>query len=466
MDLAQEADFSLGGLNVRPSTRQVETAAGAQTLEPRIMQVLVALARRRGEVVSRDELLNVCWDGVVVGDDSISRCIYRLRKLGESTGAFSVETIPRVGYRLAGTGAETPTSHSAQSSPRGARRLWVAMGAIAAVVVAGVLALAFLGGPRPASPSGVARFAVLPFDAIGSGPAAAETARLAPGVIADAMQKAGEVVLSPAVSASYAGERKAGAPVALGVDYVVDGEVSGGDPLRLLIRITSADSVVIWSDELRDDRTVADTPLARTSVRLVAMAQALGQARADGIRTSAGQSAYLSGLNLLDLGDSLGSWREARRLVAAEPDNAAALLSAAAAGAGLIGNLQLSERSAVLAESRAYVERARVIDPEAKGLPDAIVQTTPPVEIGRRLQILEDGLAAQPHSAQLRVAHAEELYGAGRMRESASVARLAVEQDPTSRNAAAGLMIALLLSGRTAEAVDVADRAMKTWPGY
>jgi DNA-binding winged helix-turn-helix (wHTH) protein/tetratricopeptide (TPR) repeat protein len=100
VDLALEADFRLGGLLVRPSIRQIESSGAPETLEPRIMQVLVALARRRGEVVSRDELAETCWEGRVVGDDALNRCISKIRKLGETKGDFRLETIPRVGYRL------------------------------------------------------------------------------------------------------------------------------------------------------------------------------------------------------------------------------------------------------------------------------------------------------------------------------------------------------------------------------
>jgi DNA-binding winged helix-turn-helix (wHTH) protein/TolB-like protein len=100
VDLAKEGDFQLGEILIRPSTRQVESGGSSETLEPRVMQVLVALARRRGEVVSRDELIEACWEGRVVGDDALHRCTYKIRKLGEAHTAFRLETIPRVGYRL------------------------------------------------------------------------------------------------------------------------------------------------------------------------------------------------------------------------------------------------------------------------------------------------------------------------------------------------------------------------------
>lgn len=100
VDLARERAFALGGLAVSPSTREVRFDAGLEILQPRIMQVLVALARRRGEVVSRDDLVDACWGGRVVGDDAINRCIQAIRRLADERGGFSVATVARVGYRL------------------------------------------------------------------------------------------------------------------------------------------------------------------------------------------------------------------------------------------------------------------------------------------------------------------------------------------------------------------------------
>lgn len=100
VDLAREPAFRLARIDVRPATREVLAAGLRQVLEPRVMQVLVALARRRGEVVSRDELIGACWRGRVVGDDAVARCISALRRLAAACGGLAIETIERVGYRL------------------------------------------------------------------------------------------------------------------------------------------------------------------------------------------------------------------------------------------------------------------------------------------------------------------------------------------------------------------------------
>src|SRR5262245_16579798 len=64
IDLAAQPDFALGPHLVSPSAREIGRAGGAITLEPRVMQVLVALAQRQGQTVSRDHLIARCWAGV------------------------------------------------------------------------------------------------------------------------------------------------------------------------------------------------------------------------------------------------------------------------------------------------------------------------------------------------------------------------------------------------------------------
>ncbi|HEY0802137.1 MAG TPA: SUMF1/EgtB/PvdO family nonheme iron enzyme, partial [Steroidobacteraceae bacterium] len=115
IDLGRETDFALGTLQVRPSSREVLADGGKEVLEPRVMQVLVALARARGAVVSRDQLVVQCWTGRVVGEDAINRCIARVRRLAEAHGGFTIETIARVGYRL--TEGECANARSAQMAP-------------------------------------------------------------------------------------------------------------------------------------------------------------------------------------------------------------------------------------------------------------------------------------------------------------------------------------------------------------
>jgi len=124
IDLAREADFALGQAEVRPSLRQFMANGAGETVEPRVMQVLVSLARRAGEVAGRDELVAECWDGRIVGEDAIQRAIAKVRRIGETSGAFAIETIAKVGYRLiaqrqaAGTSLATAPMLDRSNLPR------------------------------------------------------------------------------------------------------------------------------------------------------------------------------------------------------------------------------------------------------------------------------------------------------------------------------------------------------------
>jgi len=175
IDLAREKDFRLGGLYVRPSTLQVESDGKSAGLEPRIMQVLVALARKRGQVVSRDELVAVCWEGRIVGDDALNRCISRIRKLGEASRDFRLETVPRVGYRLSADGAQpaeiatnqaTKKSDAAFAPERGRTPVlaWTLIGAIAVVGAIGLFFFMQASSPPAPLSQRVAFFGFAPTD--------------------------------------------------------------------------------------------------------------------------------------------------------------------------------------------------------------------------------------------------------------------------------------------------------------
>lgn len=74
------------------------------------MQVLVALATARPKVVSRNQLIDSCWNGRVVSSASINRCILALRKLAKQIDPepFEIGTVPRVGYSLVERGYRSP----------------------------------------------------------------------------------------------------------------------------------------------------------------------------------------------------------------------------------------------------------------------------------------------------------------------------------------------------------------------
>lgn len=141
--LAHEEPFTIGRARVHPARREVLRDDGRrETLEPRVMQVLVALRRARGEVVTRDQLTDSCWEGRVVGEDAITRVISRLRRLAEDLGddGFRIETVRKVGFRLISAREDAAASAALSAtgaSPPSRRRLLAGGAGVAAACAAG-----------------------------------------------------------------------------------------------------------------------------------------------------------------------------------------------------------------------------------------------------------------------------------------------------------------------------------------
>ena len=163
IDLADQPQFELGGITVCPAERAIVADGKRRELQPRVMQVLVALAKASPSVVSRDRLMEQCWEGRIVGDDALNRCVLALRHVAQeiSPQPFVIETVPRVGHRLVVAG-DRPEGEKV-ALPKSQR--W----AIVAVLVAVLIAAAyFIWQQRDANPEPAA-IAVLPFRYLGPG---------------------------------------------------------------------------------------------------------------------------------------------------------------------------------------------------------------------------------------------------------------------------------------------------------
>ncbi len=98
--LARRDPIRLGSLTLRPSSLEVAGPTETVTLEPRCMKVLVTLCDHLGATVSRDAMIDQCWDGRIVSDAALNRSIAQVRKAQALDPALEIETIPRIGYRL------------------------------------------------------------------------------------------------------------------------------------------------------------------------------------------------------------------------------------------------------------------------------------------------------------------------------------------------------------------------------
>ena len=74
-----DSGFRLGPWDVRPMLGTLSGPGGTLHLEPKVMTVLVCLAELSGEVVTHDQFIARVWQGRVVSDEVLSRCISLLR---------------------------------------------------------------------------------------------------------------------------------------------------------------------------------------------------------------------------------------------------------------------------------------------------------------------------------------------------------------------------------------------------
>ena len=85
---------------LRPTARQVLVHGQVAAIGARAFDLLMALAERRERVVSKNELLELVWPGVVVEENNLQVHISALRK---HLGAAVISTVPGRGYRFAAT---------------------------------------------------------------------------------------------------------------------------------------------------------------------------------------------------------------------------------------------------------------------------------------------------------------------------------------------------------------------------
>ncbi|NUR94017.1 MAG: response regulator transcription factor [Kribbellaceae bacterium] len=94
-----------GELRLDPATRQVWRAGNEVVLTARESSLLEFLLRRRGEVLSKSEILSHVWDDAFDGDPNIIE-VY-VRRLRTKLGADAITTLRGAGYRLAGQERES-----------------------------------------------------------------------------------------------------------------------------------------------------------------------------------------------------------------------------------------------------------------------------------------------------------------------------------------------------------------------
>lgn len=111
--------FRVGAWLVRPNLNTISKNGTDVQVEPKVMEVLVCLATRPGESISKETIIKAVWPDTFVSDDALIRCVSELRRVfGDEARAPSViQTIPKRGYRLVAPVEYTTDSTVLSASP-------------------------------------------------------------------------------------------------------------------------------------------------------------------------------------------------------------------------------------------------------------------------------------------------------------------------------------------------------------
>jgi DNA-binding winged helix-turn-helix (wHTH) protein len=118
------SELTLAEWRVQPSLNRLTRGATTVRLEPKIMDVLLFLAKHAGQVVSKDDIANAVWPDLFITESVITRAIAGLRKALEDDAQAPrfIETIAKRGYRLliapGAAPAASPPAPAALATPR------------------------------------------------------------------------------------------------------------------------------------------------------------------------------------------------------------------------------------------------------------------------------------------------------------------------------------------------------------
>lgn len=339
-----EAGFRLGEFGVRPIEGVIDRSDGEVRIEPKAMAVLLELARRAGDVCSREQIQAVVWPRGYTTDDVLTRCIGQIRKaLGDDPkDPAYLETLPRRGYRLI-----KPVEAVDRSAARAAEQ----------------------AGPA------VDKLIVLPFlylasdghDYIADGITELLTARLA--------RLQGVTVISRTTAMHFRNSSETVSTVRArtGARWVVEGSVlQSGDRVQAVVQLIDARSDAhLWAEDyVRDisDILVLQNDIAQRIAAAIRVRLGVSEpaAAVPTVLPPDTMRDYLRGRHLLSVRSS-DSLREAvslfSRVCKAVPDYAPAYASRAEANF-MLAHYGAAPPESVYAACTTDVERALSLDPD------------------------------------------------------------------------------------------------------
>lgn len=129
MTAALNKKFSFGDVTVDPQSNLITVVGKEKRLEPKLIALLMYLAQHSRQVITRQQITDTIWAGVIVGEESITQAIFSLRNaLGDDAKRPKyIETIPKKGYRFVADIVDIE-SQKIEAIPDTPQRHWITAG--------------------------------------------------------------------------------------------------------------------------------------------------------------------------------------------------------------------------------------------------------------------------------------------------------------------------------------------------
>lgn len=508
--------WTVGPWRVDAATGELRRGSELQRVEPKAAEVLVFMAQRAGQVVSRDELLTAVWPGVVVGDDALTQAVIKLRKaLGDDAKRPAyIETLAKRGYRLiapvgrvteAGAAPPPIPSNAAAisalaSSPQAAasparpkpRRLAMLGGSLAALALVALLSFGIhRGWPWPIGSDNAPRattetlpvVAVLPLSNQSGDPKRDFFSDGVTDEIIHALGRYSGLRVISRNSVQQFKQREATPKIVnseLGARYVVTGSVREADgQLRVAVELSDAQTArVLWSE--RFDREGGGVfEIQDSVVQNIVGALAVKVTKLERDRAATRPPSRLEAYDLVLLARSLegkaqrSANRQGRALIARArelaPDYAMVYVveSELELQRADLGWMEDPAHGLLLAE-RAARQALSIDDPGANARAHAKLARIHAIrgEYERALAESERARALNPSDTFIAEAHAETLHWLGRSNEAVKLFESALRLDPAGRHSPVrhSIVGAYFAAGRYPEALAACDRALADHP--
>jgi len=470
--------YEFGGFRFDALKRQLRDADGkVLDLPARSIDALLFFLERRGEDVSKEQLVKALWPNTIVEDNNLNQAIFALRRaLGDDANAPRfIMTLPGRGYRFIAEPEPppTPAPRAVSAHPRNIAFV------VTALIAIGVAAAMFW--PRgPATNAAPVSVAVLPFTALlaeQSDPA------LELGMTDTLISQLG-TVRGVTVSSLNAVRRARGADVeatdagkALGVEAVLDSTIVRKDErIRVSSRLVRVrDGQILWAEAfdepISDIFSVQDSIAERVTRTLAPHLNSAAQpARLRPTENTEAYQLYLSGFYQQQRRDIDGlpmavEKFEAAILMDGGYAQAWGALSRALAAQGVFGT---RPPMTVFPRAKEAALKAVELDPDSAEAQAALAHVLAVYD--RRFKEAEEHYTLakrlSPNTPEYYLLSSINQAGLGHMRESLAEARKAIEIEPASLLFSTNLGMLLYFNRSYDEAETVLRRVVELQPRF